>query len=178
MDSDIISYESMLAAKESAYWAMHAVIAAWGSLALAFITLGVALYAMNTWKSQEKVSAKREIKKAAGKLYVEIRLMPEQFNKNNITNGQAVSKSPNFQVLVKPQNQSFIDEWLMHEKLSELYLQLKKLGYACADDLTSAQKAALEDLDVHFESYYDYTSTKVNFENSLKDFLDKMEVYK
>lgn len=178
MDSDIISYESMLAAKESAYWAMHAAKAAWGSLILAFMTFGVAIYAMNTWKSQEKVSAKREIKKAAGKLYVEISLMPVKFNKNNITNGQSVSKSPNFEVLVSSKNQRLIDEWLMREKLSELYLHLKYLGHGVSDDLTSVQKSALEDLDVHFKSYYDYTSTKASFENSLKDFLDKMEVYK
>lgn len=178
MDSDIISYESMLAAKESAYWAMHAVIVAWVSLGLAGITFGVAFCAMNTWKSQEKVKAKREIKKSAGKLFVEVGLMPEKFSKRNVTNGQAVSKSSNYEVRVSQSNQRDIDEWLMHEKLSELYLQLKYLGLAVADDLTNAQKEALEDLDVHFKSYYYYTSTKVNFESSLKDYLDKMEIYK
>lgn len=53
----------------------------------------------------------------------------------------------------------------MHEKLSELYLQLKYLGYAVVDDLTSAQKDALNDLDTHFQNYYSYTESKVNFEN-------------
>lgn len=58
----------------------------------------------------------------------------------------------------------------MHEKLSELYLQLKYLGYAVVDDLTSVQKDALNGLDTHFQNYYSYTESKVNFEKSLKDF--------
>ena len=93
-------------------------------------------------------------------------------------NGQAVSKSPNFEVLVSQRNQNYIDEWLMHEKLSELYLQLKYLGYAVVDDLTSAQKEALKGLDTHFQNYYSYTESKVKFAQSLKVFLDKMDIYK
>ncbi|MEB2756190.1 hypothetical protein VC157_07075 [Citrobacter freundii] len=169
---------AMKAAWESVTWTKISAIASWISIVLSAITLGVAIYAMGTWKSQEKVNAKREIKKAAGKLYVEVGLMPERFINKNVTNGQVFSKSPNFEVFVSQKNQSFIDEWLMHEKLSELYLQLKYLGYAVADDLTSVQKEALKDMDVHFQNYYSYTNNKEGFEKSLKDFLDKMEVYK
>jgi|GEM_PF-5649623 len=169
---------AMRAAWESLEWTKISVIASWVSVAISAITLAVASYAMGTWKSQEKVKAKREIKKAAGKLYVEVGLMPEKFISKNVTNGQVVSKSPNYEVLVSQKNQCFIDEWLRHEKLSELYLQLKYLGYAVADDLTSKQKEALSSLDTHFQNYYSYTESKKNFEQSLKVFLDRMDIYK
>ncbi|MBF7955523.1 hypothetical protein [Rahnella victoriana] len=168
----------MRVAWESLEWTKISAMASCVSVALSAITLGVAIYAMGAWKSQEKVKAKREIKKAAGKLYVEVGLMPEKFINMNVTNGQAVSKSPNFEVLVSQKNQGFIDEWLKHEKLSELYLQLKYLGYAVVDDLTSAQKEALNGLDATFNNYYSYNDSKINFEQSLKDFLDKMDIYK
>lgn len=185
MIHDWLDYQNLETAKSAARaawdsleWTKISAIASWVSVVLSAITLGVAIYAMGTWKSQEKVKAKREIKKAAGKLYVEVGLMPEIFTSKNVTNGQAVSKSPNFEVLASQRNQSYIDEWLMHEKLSELYLQLKYLGYAVVDDLTSAQKDALNGLDTHFQNYYSYTESKVKFAKSLKDFLDKMDIYK
>ncbi|HGA3036910.1 TPA: hypothetical protein ACIR5O_003475 [Klebsiella aerogenes] len=173
-----IAKSAMRAAWESLTWTKISVIASWVSVVLSAITLGVAIYALGSWKSQEEVKAKREIKKAAGKLYVELSLMPEKFTSRNVTNGQAVSKSPNFEVLVNQKNQTLIDEWLMHEKLSELYFQLKYLGYAVVDDLNSTQKEALSGLDTHFKNYYYYTESKENFELSLKDFLNKMDIYK
>ena len=83
MIQDWLDYQNLETAKsaaraawESLEWTKISAIASWVSVVLSAITSGVAIYAMGTWKSQEKVKAKREIKKAAGKLYVEVGLMP------------------------------------------------------------------------------------------------------
>ncbi len=171
-----VASSSAVAAWESVSWARGATYASWASFVVSFATLCIAFYAMNTWRAQEKVSAKREIKKAAGKLYVELGLMPNVFTMRNVNNGLVVSKSSNFEVLVR--NQKEIDEWIMHEKLSELYLQLKYLGYAVVDDLSRAQVQSLRNLDAHYQDYYAYKTNKVDFEKALNDLLEILEVYK
>ena len=115
MIQDWLDYQNLETAKsaaraawESLEWTKISAIASWVSVVLSAITSGVAIYAMGTWKSQEKVKAKREIKKAAGKLYVEVGLMPQIFTSKNVTNGQVVSKSPNFEVLASQKIKSIL----------------------------------------------------------------------
>ncbi|MGM0512976.1 MAG: hypothetical protein ACQER3_09860 [Pseudomonadota bacterium] len=64
MDADTISYEAMLAAKESAHWAYVAMWATWFSGLTTLIAAIVALRAMNVWKKQERRSEKKALKTA------------------------------------------------------------------------------------------------------------------
>ncbi|MDC6111319.1 hypothetical protein [Serratia rubidaea] len=62
MDADLISYESMLVARDSANWAFWGMIAAWGSAFMSLITCGLACFALNTWKKQEQLKVKKDFK--------------------------------------------------------------------------------------------------------------------
>lgn len=59
MDNDLISFEAMLAAKESAEWAFWGVVIAAGSLFVTLLTFYVAVRALNSWKSQEIVKERK-----------------------------------------------------------------------------------------------------------------------
>lgn len=60
-----VSRSAMQAAWESLAWTRSAAIASWLSILISMITLLLAFYVMNTWKKQEKVNVKRDVKKAA-----------------------------------------------------------------------------------------------------------------
>lgn len=58
MDVDVISFESMLAAKASADWAFYALFVTSASLVISLITLIIARKALYTWKEQYKEDKK------------------------------------------------------------------------------------------------------------------------
>ncbi|WP_440531012.1 hypothetical protein [Serratia marcescens] len=62
MDADLISYESMLTAQESAKWAFWGMVATWGSLVVSALTLMLAYRALTSWKEQEKLKVKQNFK--------------------------------------------------------------------------------------------------------------------
>ncbi|MBW5896050.1 hypothetical protein IM881_06195 [Pectobacterium brasiliense] len=71
MDVDSIAYASMLVSKESAHWAFWSMIAAIISAVASLITASVTIVAafvaystMNTWKHQEEVKEKKQLKAA------------------------------------------------------------------------------------------------------------------
>ncbi|MDQ9128750.1 hypothetical protein RDT67_20230 [Serratia fonticola] len=64
MDADIISYEAMLAAKDSAGWAFWAMCGTWFSGVVTLFAACVALKAMGVWKLQERRSEKKALKTA------------------------------------------------------------------------------------------------------------------
>ncbi len=171
-----VSRSAMQAAWESLAWTRSAAIASWLSILISMITLLLAFYVMNTWKKQEKVNVKRDVKKAAAKLCAELELMPREFSWEKIRKGQATSFSSNYEVLIGYQKE--IDEWMKHNKLQDLYFQLKYLGYAVVDDLGSEQLEALKNLDAPFLKYFNCRTEKKHFMTPLKLFLEKLEVYK
>ncbi|MBN3145353.1 hypothetical protein [Pectobacterium brasiliense] len=71
MNSDYIAYEAMLVAKANAEWAFWAMIASLVSSFAAFLTAAITMVAafvayktMNTWKQQEYVKERKELKAA------------------------------------------------------------------------------------------------------------------
>lgn len=81
MDTDIISYETLLATRDSATWVM------WGALATAIAALGsiltffVAGLALNTWKNQEKTKIRSELKRSLLALDYSIHMMPNAWDR-------------------------------------------------------------------------------------------------
>lgn len=167
---------SASAAWEAVSWTKTASISSIFSAVVSFVTFCAAIYAMNTWRSQEKVSAKREIKKAASKFFVELELMPEKFSKSNVNGGFICSRSENIETHARFKDK--INEWAMHEKISELYLSLKYLGHAIEDDLNEKQKALLKEIDQSYKGYYTYEESKTLLEQALKQLLEELEIYK
>lgn len=80
MDTDIISYETLLATRYSADWVMYGAIAAWLAALGSLLTLICAASALNTWKKQEKTKIRSEFKRSLLALDYAIHMMPDDWN--------------------------------------------------------------------------------------------------
>ncbi|HEJ7150540.1 TPA: hypothetical protein SMI21_001874 [Serratia marcescens] len=65
MDADLISYESMLAARDSASWAFWGMIASFCSVIATLFTAYVALKTINSWKIQLRAQELKDFSLAA-----------------------------------------------------------------------------------------------------------------
>lgn len=79
MSSDFISFESMLAARESANWTYWIMVATWISLVTSLGTFFLAFLALNSWKQQEKTKVKMNFKKEILNLKNVITAVPRDF---------------------------------------------------------------------------------------------------
>lgn len=84
MDSDIISYESMLAAKESANWAWWTMAASIATVLISLATLGIAYSALNSWKDQERLKIKLDFKKKLIEFEDSLTAMPDNWTSHDI----------------------------------------------------------------------------------------------
>lgn len=80
MDTDIISYETLLATQYSADWVKYGAIASWLAAVGAILTLICAGSALNTWKKQEKTKIRSEFKRSLLALDFAIHMMPDEWN--------------------------------------------------------------------------------------------------
>ncbi|HDL7364667.1 TPA: hypothetical protein PXN47_003805 [Yersinia enterocolitica] len=80
MDADLISFEAMIATRESADWAMWGVMAAGVAAIGSILTLFYAVAALSTWKKQEKTKIKSEFKKSLLALDYATHLMPDEWD--------------------------------------------------------------------------------------------------
>lgn len=80
MDADIISYESMLAAKASADFAFYTLVVTVVSLIISLITLIFAKRALYTWKKQYTEDKKIKLIEALIKFNNTLIIMPKNLN--------------------------------------------------------------------------------------------------
>lgn len=80
MDADIISYETLIATRDSAQWVMWGAIATGVAAAGSILTLICAAAALSTWKKQEKTKIKSEFKKSLLALDYSVHMMPDDWN--------------------------------------------------------------------------------------------------
>ncbi|MBA5202204.1 hypothetical protein H2Y57_00610 [Pectobacterium aroidearum] len=80
MDVDIISYETLLATRDSANWVMWGAIATGVTAVSSVFTLFYAIAALNTWKKQEKTKIKSEFKRSLLALEYAIHMMPNNWD--------------------------------------------------------------------------------------------------
>ncbi|HGE8334825.1 TPA: hypothetical protein ACGD5E_000918 [Serratia marcescens] len=78
MDADLISYETMLATRDSAVWAFWTMLMAATSTLLSLATILIAIYALKTWKQQEILKAKMEFKKVLMQLRHVVLFLPDR----------------------------------------------------------------------------------------------------
>ncbi|WP_263752576.1 hypothetical protein [Kosakonia cowanii] len=76
MDADLISYETLLATRDSAEWARWTMVAAWISAIATSFTLFFAYRALSTWREQEKTKVKLDFRIAIKHLKSTLLLMP------------------------------------------------------------------------------------------------------
>lgn len=80
MDTDLISFETLLATRDSAYWVMLGAIATGIAAIGSVATLFVAGAALNTWKQQEKTKIRSELKRSLLALDYAVHMMPDLWN--------------------------------------------------------------------------------------------------
>lgn len=80
MDTDLISFETLLATRDSAHWVMLGAIATGAAALGSIMTLFVALAALNTWKQEEKTKIKSELKRSLLALDYAVHMMPDLWN--------------------------------------------------------------------------------------------------
>ncbi|RYM60016.1 Uncharacterised protein [Serratia quinivorans] len=96
MDSDYISYETLIATRASADWVMYGAIAAWVAAFGAIFTLVYAALALNTWQKQEKTKIRSEFKRSLLALDYAIHMMPDEWSITKAQRIQARSISTPF----------------------------------------------------------------------------------
>lgn len=79
MDADIISYETLLATRDSAEWVMWGAIATGIAAVGSMLTLFCAAVALNTWKKQEKTKIRSEFKRSLLALDYAVHMMPDDW---------------------------------------------------------------------------------------------------
>ncbi|RZK07202.1 MAG: hypothetical protein EOO84_10960 [Pantoea sp.] len=126
MDSDLIAYETMLAAKDSAEWAWWTMAAALAAVFISLATLGFAYEALNSWREQEKLKLKMEFKRAILELSFSLDDIPQVWYYNQINTAKARLKAA-------PELASSIGDQ------SEIYFKKKNL----VDSFNEATKAWL-----------------------------------
>lgn len=94
MDADIISYESMLAARDSANWAYWGMVAVWISVPVSVLTFVLACIALNTWKKQEKLRVKKDFKASLFQLRTLLLYMPDEIDELKLQQGRKFLKNP------------------------------------------------------------------------------------
>ncbi|EPX2177598.1 hypothetical protein ACWXZN_004794 [Serratia marcescens] len=77
MDTDLINYETMLAAKDSAQWAWWTMAATIFSVFISLATLGMAYIALDSWREQERLKLKMEFKRTVLELSYSLDSMPD-----------------------------------------------------------------------------------------------------
>ncbi|AIR62133.1 hypothetical protein F3J34_08495 [Klebsiella sp. Ap-873] len=77
MNEQLIAFEAMLAAKDSAQWAWWTMAASIATVLISLATLGMAFTALNTWRDEEELKLKMEFKRAVLELIYALESMPE-----------------------------------------------------------------------------------------------------
>ncbi|HDZ9012145.1 TPA: hypothetical protein RUY31_004895, partial [Klebsiella quasipneumoniae subsp. similipneumoniae] len=90
-----ISYQSLLAYRESADWAFLGMLAAWVSASLSILTLLVAVYTLNTWRRQEALKLKLNLKQAILEFETDLENMPESWTIVELNAGRMVVEQLN-----------------------------------------------------------------------------------
>ncbi|WP_131541975.1 hypothetical protein [Pantoea agglomerans] len=93
MDLDLISFETLIATRDSADWVMWGAIATGLAAASSLLTLYFARAALNTWKMQEQTKIKSEFKRSLLALDYAIHMMPDEWNMSTAMMVQVRSKS-------------------------------------------------------------------------------------
>lgn len=92
MNSDIVAYEAMLAAKDAAEWALWGVIAAFVSAGVTAFATVVALLAIGEWKNQVKLQEVNQLKVSIFRYQVRVGVARERFERGIIDKELSLEK--------------------------------------------------------------------------------------
>jgi len=92
MDFDYTSYQSMLAAQESANWAFWSMNISIATAISTAITLIIAWKALHTWRRQEELKVKVDLKRSLIDLLDSVQAMPERWSYMEVNRARSILK--------------------------------------------------------------------------------------
>ena len=123
MNADYIQYESLIAARDAAYWAYLSMIGTWVSAIATLIAAVVAFWAIRGWRVQEEAHELKEFRISAYNYHNAMIRVPE-YNSEDLDELQFIAVQNAFNAL----NEIYMSTLKMHSKktrgmASDIYSQ-------------------------------------------------------
>lgn len=151
MDTDIISYETMLATQNAANWALGAMLAAFAGLLVSIATLFFAKQAIDTWKQQEILKVKMDFKRSLMNLKTAFYQYPDHLDAAKIIHGR--------EFLNHSGDLTIADQSARFETMK--YDQFNKVFLGCCDSWVATEHLFL----------------KTNIEKKWNEIMNRMEMF-
>lgn len=157
MDADLISFESMLAARDSASWAFWGMVATWSSLVVSVLTLALAYRALTSWKKQEELKVKQDFKASLFQLRSLLRYMPDRIEEYKLQQGREILSNPevNFQIGMHHEKFTQRRNYAKDFERVEEGMQKCLACWMATENLLSGTKISQlwEDISIAYEEY-------------------------
>ncbi|PCM83491.1 hypothetical protein [Enterobacter cloacae] len=111
MNADYIQYESLIAARDAAYWAYLSMIGTWVSAIATLIAAAVAFWAIRGWRVQEEAHELKEFRICAYNFHNAMVCVPE-YNSDGLNELQSLAVQNTFNAL----NEIYMSTLKMHSK--------------------------------------------------------------
>ncbi|HIE1449397.1 TPA: hypothetical protein ACXJF2_004379 [Serratia marcescens] len=135
MDANLISYESMLTARDSANWAYWSMIAAFCSAGATLLAAIIAFLTINSWKRQARSQEVRNFILAAYNFHV------------------AMIRAPELQAGKKLENQDYQTFMQTHQALSAVYEAHLMIHSARVRGKTATLFTQLSDVQIQYRKH-------------------------
>ena len=171
-----ISYQSLLAYRESADWAFWGMAAAWLSAALSFVTLFIARYTLNTWRKQEALKLKVSLKQAILELETVLQAMPLDWSFVEMNAGRMMVEQFNPS---RDSSSGNVQLYYKRKDLEESFRAASKCWIMC-DGLFKRSEVgkAWDEFDKQFKDYIRKSGDRKELELKLKATYTKMKLFK
>ncbi|MEY1226019.1 hypothetical protein AB7098_15620 [Klebsiella aerogenes] len=171
-----ISYQSLLAYRESADWAFWGMAAAWLSASLSFVTLFIAGYTLNTWRKQEALKLKVSLKQAILELETALQAMPLEWTFVEINAGRMMVEKFNPS---RDSSSGSVKVYYKRKDLEESFRAASKCWIMCDGLFKKGEVSkAWDEFDKQFKDYIRKSGDRKKLELKLKATYTKMKLFK
>ncbi|HGM5416863.1 TPA: hypothetical protein ACKP1J_001212 [Serratia liquefaciens] len=181
MDTDLISYESMLAARDSASWAFWGMVATWSSLVVSVLTLVLAYLALTSWKKQEELKVKQNFKESLFQLRSLLLSMPERIEVYKLSQGRQLLTNPDaiFQIGILPKDFNQRKEYAKDFERVEEGMQKCLACWIATENLLSGTKLnqLWRSISIAFEGYAQGKGKKADLTKEIDMMLEQSFVF-
>lgn len=174
MNADLISYESMVAAKDSATYAFWSTCAAIVTSLASLATLGIAFTALDSWKEQERTKAKLEFKRSILGLHYALDAMPPNWSFHSINSAKARLK-------MHPKTADDLDDevqiYFLKKSLGIAYAEAEKSWVMCGHLFINTDvENYWADFVKKYRNYFMRGGNKYEFENLIQKLQSELKI--
>lgn len=153
MDADLISYESMLTARDSANWAFWSMIAAFCSAGSTLVAAIIALLTINSWKRQARAQEIKNFIMAVYNYHSSMIYAPDLQPGKELSNYEYELFMPTFKALAAVyETNLMIQSARVREKTATLYSQLSKVHVKYREHEITKDEATKQILEIRVSS--------------------------